>query len=565
MPRAPTVAALPWLLALHGCLSAPGVVHEPPSDDDTTAADDDTGVPDDDSTPADDDTEPSDDDSTPADDDSAAQDADGDGWSTAAGDCDDGAAGVHPGAKEVCGDGVDDDCDGSDATCGFEGEFDLSDADAILTGPTAGGQAGYSVAAAGDVDGDGSRDVLVGAPYDGTFGTSAGAAYLVSGPVAGDVDLGLAGARFYGEDGGDLLGSAVAGAGDLDADGYDDVVIGAWGYGSYNGAVLVFSGPVGGDLGLVDATARLATASPYDRLGYSVAGVGDVDDDGFGDVLVGAYADDTAGASGGAAYLVRGPVEGVLDLAAADARLYAAGEMDNAGWAVAGAGDVDGDGFDDLLVSAPYADPGGAQTGAAYLVLGPVSGDLDLAEADAILSGESEGDRAGAALAPAGDVNDDGYDDILVGSPSRDDGATNTGCAYLVLGPVYGAVSLAGADAKRVGHAESDQAGTSVAAAGDLDGDGYGDVLIGAIGADGETFSTGVAYLVRGPFGGTADVTTADARLVGQSMNDRAGAAVAGVGDVDGDGADDVLVGAPWADLGGTDAGVVYMVGGGAG
>ena len=153
--------------------------------------------------------------------------------------------------------------------------------------------------------------------------------------------------------------------------------------------------------------------------------------DGWDDLLVGARGEDS---STGAVYLVLGPVSGTVDLGAADAKLTGEAEFDYAGGSVSGAGDVNGDGWDDLLVGAPYEDSGGSGAGAAYLVLGPVSGTVDLAAANAKLTGEAGSDWAGYSVSGAGDVNGDGSDDLLVGAYGEDTGGSDAGAAYLVLG-----------------------------------------------------------------------------------------------------------------------------------
>src|SRR6185436_13418728 len=132
-------------------------------------------------------------------------------------------------------------------------------------------------------------------------------------------------------------------------------------------------------------------------------------------------------------------------------------------------------------------------------------------------------------------------DDVLVGATNQGD--RNEGAAYLVLGPVTGTLDLALADAKLVGEEPDDLAGHSVSDAGDVDGDGHDDLLVGALGNDEGGSTAGAAYLVVGPVTGTLDLSRADAKLVGEAPNDWCGISVSGAGDVDGDGHDDLLVG----------------------
>ena len=128
---------------------------------------------------------------------------------------------------------------------------------------------------------------------------------------------------------------------------------------------------------------------------------------------------------------------GDIDLSVADAKFIGEDANDQAGFSVASAGDVNGDGYDDLLVGALYDDDGGSQAGAAYLIFGPVTGDFDLSAADAKFIGEAASDYAGISVASAGDVNGDGYDDLLVGAYGDDDGGTNAGAAYILYGSGY--------------------------------------------------------------------------------------------------------------------------------
>ena len=493
-------------------------------------------------------------------------DGDSDGWSTCDGDCDDGAPLVHPGQVEDCGDGLDNDCDGAVDNCGPEGTIDLSEAGAKLLGESANDRAGVSLSPAGDVDGDGNGDLLVGG--DSWYGGAGGVAHLLYGPVHGTLDLSAADASFQGEASGDKAGRSVACAGDLDGDGFDDVLIGAHNNdegGGDAGAAYVMYGPVYGTFGLSTADAKLVGEAGGDYAGYATAGAGDVDGDGSPDLLVGAWWNDAGASNGGAAYVVHGPVYGTLDLSASDAKLLGESGDDRAGFSVASAGDMDGDGFDDIFVGAYTSDAGGTDSGIAYLLHGPLSGSIGLGAADAWFVGEDSGDKAGAFVTSAGDVNGDGDPDVLIFAPGDDEGGADAGAAYLIHGPVEGAFDLAYSDAKFVGESSGDLLGEWYAGGipGDVDGDGYDDILMGAYASDLGGTDSGAAYLLYGPLAGTIDLSTADATFVGEAAGDMAGMTGSLGGDLDGDGYDDILIGAIYDDEGGSNAGAVYVVYGG--
>src|SRR6266545_6800879 len=225
-----------------------------------------------------------------------------------------------------------------------QGVSSLAAADAKLVGQ-AGGQAGFHVAPAGDLDGDGFHDVIVGAWVDGTTGPSAGAAYVVYGPLtAGLIDLGDADAKLLGELTGDFAGEGWAGVGDVDGDGFDEFVIGAPGRFPPNqpgvpapGAAYLFYGGeerLSGTMSLAEADAKLVGESNIDFAGLAVASATDLDDDGSNDLIVSAPRDPEGGLAAGAVYVIYGRkkrLSGPVSLAEADAKLVG-GQGDLAGF-----------------------------------------------------------------------------------------------------------------------------------------------------------------------------------------------------------------------------------------
>ena len=486
-------------------------------------------------------------------------DEDGDGW-FAEDDCDDHAAAANPGSVEICGDALDNDCDGEMGVCGMDWLIDLSEAHGTMVGEKAGSHAGWSVAGLGDVNGDGFDDVAVGSWQDDTGGEYAGAVSIFYGPVLGAINLNRADAKLVGAHPGDHAGWAVSAAGDINRDGFADILVGGYGAGVGAGAAWIVFGPVDGQRSLADADVRILGDQPYDYAGISVAGAGDLNSDGYPDIAIGAYGVDSPQyADVGAVYIFHGPLMGVRSVNSADATLLGSGPSDWFGYTVAAAGDATGDGRADLLVGAPGETRDGPDTGAAYVFRGDMGAMMTAGGAHARLRGIDTNDRAGASVA-AGDLNGDGISDVVVGAWGSDVGSADAGAAFILYGPVSGLISLETADATIAGASPGDAFGFAVDVAEDINGDGLADVLLGALQNDAGGPDSGSAYVFYGPVAGKGSASQADVTLVGEVYADRAGGSVASGGDTDGDGYGDLLIGAHGNDSGGSDSGAAYLV-----
>jgi len=472
----------------------------------------------------------------------------------------------------------------------------------VLKGEDSYSAFGHSVRGAGDVNGDGISDLILGAPavpWDRTLEEGTGKSYVVFGsatgfPTAPEISA-LDGSNGFVLEGiavGDSTGYSVDGAGDVNGDGVDDLIIGA------------SSTPVGSGTGFVvygsrlgfPALVRLASLNgingfflrgiPWEPAGDSVSGAGDVNGDGIDDLVIAA----PGGHSGATPdprqqdfYVVFGSAAGfpllsylsaingsngfgikVEDASILQANLRSA--------AVGSAGDVNGDGIDDLVFGASQADPDGRlDAGESYVVFGstagfPVSLDFSALDGDNgfVLKGVNAHDRSGGAVSGAGDINGDGIDDLIIGAANAgSDERESAGDSYVVYGSTVAfpaSLELSSLDGSNGfvirGMDWRARTGWSVSDAGDINGDGVDDLVLGApggfTGSGSQPNDKINAYVVFGSAAGfppILDLSTLDGSngfgLRGIDGGDQAGWSVSGAGDLNGDGLGDLVIGAP--------------------
>ena len=475
-----------------------------------------------------------------------------------------------------------------------------------LDGENNGDQSGYSVNAAGDINGDGYNDVLIGAPNSGGKGRS----YVVFGdPGVGKTGTlllsslnGSNGFKLDGENNNDQSGYSVNAAGDINGDGYNDVLIGAPNSGGKGRSYVVFGDPGVGKTGTLLLSSlngsngfKLDGENNNDQSGYSVSAAGDINGDGYNDALIGAPGYGNSGNPNrdgpwgiGRSYVVFGGpgvgVNGTLLLSSLNGsngfKLDGENNNDQSGYSVSAAGDINGDGYNDVLIGAPgYGNPGNPNRdgpwwwwgiGRSYMVFGGpgvrVNGTLLLSSLNGNngfkLDGENNGDQSGYSVSAAGDINGDDYADVVIAT-YRNFSGSYIGLSYMVFGgPEVGGKngtlllsSLNGSNGFNLyGENNYPWSGTpSISAAGDINGDGYADVVIGAAGYYSSDSYKGRSYVVfGGPGVGNSGILLLSSlngsngfKLDGENNNDQSGYSVSAAGDINGDGYNDVLIGAP--------------------